>query len=82
MARHGERRRALATTHAQLTQTSARTTKYCTEKIQETRETHQIDCAEAVKYLRDAADVLEGDGEARGEERRRRGAHNMSSEKK
>ena len=33
-----------------------------------TRKTHQSDRAEAVKYLRDAADVLEGGGEARGEE--------------
>ena len=52
-----------------------RTTKNCTEKIRETRETHQSDCAEAVKYLRDAADVLEGGGEAQGEEKERRGQH-------
>jgi hypothetical protein len=57
-----------------------RTTKNCTEKIQETRETHQSDRAEAVKYLRDAADVLKGGGEARREEKERRAQH-MSSEK-
>ena len=33
------------------------------------RETHQSDHAEAVKYLREAADVLEGGGEARGEKK-------------
>ena len=45
-----------------------------------TRKTHQSDRAEAVKYLRDAADVLEGGGEARGEEKERRAQH-MSSVK-
>jgi hypothetical protein len=35
-----------------------RTTEKCTEKNQKARETHQSDRAEAVKYLRDAADVL------------------------
>ena len=45
------------------------TTENCTEKIRETRETHQSDCAEAAKYLRDAADVLDKRGEARGEKK-------------
>jgi hypothetical protein len=45
------------------------------------RKTHQSDRAEAVKYLRDAADVLKGGGEARREEKERRAQH-MSSEKK
>jgi len=41
-----------------------RTTKNHREKIQEARETHQMDLADAAKYLRDAADVLEKRGEA------------------
>jgi hypothetical protein len=45
-----------------------RTTKNCTEKIQEARETHHSDHVEAAKDLRGAADMLEGRGEARGEE--------------
>jgi hypothetical protein len=45
-----------------------RTNKNCTEKIQEARKTHQSDHAEATKFLHGAADVLEGRGEARGEE--------------
>ena len=44
------------------------------------RKTHQSDRAEAVKYLRDAADVLKGGGEARGEDKERR-AQNISSVK-
>ena len=47
-----------------------RTTKKCREKTQEARETHQSDHAEAAKYLRGAANVLEGRGEAGGEEER------------
>ena len=45
-----------------------RTTKNCAKKIQEARETHQSDHAEAEKYLRGAVDVLEGREEARGEQ--------------
>jgi hypothetical protein len=40
---------------------------------------HQRDNTEAVKYLRNAADELEGRGEARGEEEKR--AKHMSSVK-
>ena len=41
-----------------------RTTKNHSEKIHEARETHQMDLADAAKYLRNAADVLEKRGEA------------------
>ncbi len=50
------------------------------QRAHATRKTHQSDRAEAVKYLRDAADVLKGGGEARREEKERRAQH-MSSEK-
>jgi hypothetical protein len=49
-----------------------RTTKNHCEKNHEARETHQMDLAEAAKYLRDAADVLEKGG-ARG--MRKEGEH-------
>ena len=58
-----------------------RTTKNGTEKIQEPRETHQCDHAEAAKYLRGAADVLEGREKVRGEEKEERRSQHMSSVK-
>jgi hypothetical protein len=46
---------------------SSKTKQHSEHIAHAARKTHQRDHAEAVKYLRGAADVLQGRGEARGE---------------